>query len=250
MTVNDAVPPSPERRIRLGILDAVPAEYLLPGEKSDPEKFIDLFQSVNARLDFQVYEPTRLHFPEAVNACDAYLITGSPCSAYEPLEWIPPLESFVRDVYRASIPLVGICFGHQLIAQALGGKVAKADAGWVLGMHDFTITRRQAWMTDASAGHALHFINQDQVVRLPPGVDLWASSDDCPVIMYGEGNRLLCLQGHPEQPESSMRAFAEKLTELGKISDMRAQQAFRSMEARRPDSDLVGRWLSTFLGVD
>ncbi len=237
------------RPVRLGILDAVPARYMLPGERTDPEKFINLFRAVNARIDFQVFEPTRLHYPDRLEECDAYLLTGSPCSAYEPLNWIPPLEAFVRQAYGAGVPLVGICFGHQLIAQALGGKVEKAASGWVLGMHEFGIVGSRPWMSDAAGSHALHFINQDQVVRMPPGVELYASSSDCPVVMYGVEGRLLCLQGHPEQAESSMRAFTAKLQDLDLIDEQQARTALASMQGRRPDAERVGRWISAFLGA-
>ena len=120
------------RRTRLGILDAVPAEYYISGEKTDPQKFIDMFEGVAAPFEYATYLATEDHFPDTLDDCDAYLITGSPCSVYDTYTWIGRFDTFIRSAHERRKPMVGICFGHQLIARALGGRVRLAEDGWLL----------------------------------------------------------------------------------------------------------------------
>ena len=236
-----------KRTIHLGILDAVPPEFYLDGEKTDPEKFIDLFSGIAAPMTFTTYEATQGQFPEMLDECDAYLITGSPCSVYDTYPWIKDLENFVRHVYADETPLVGICFGHQLIAQSLGGKVRLADDGWLLGLHAIEVHAEKSWMVGGASSHPLYFINQDQVVTLPPDVELLAGSDACPNAMYHVEGRLLSLQPHPEQPLSSMQRFMQLLIDEYHIDLETAKDAQGTMAAGKPDADLIASWISEFL---
>jgi len=236
-------------KLRLGILDAVPPEFYPPGEKTDPQKFIDMFTGIAAPMSFATYAATQGHYPDSLDECDAYLITGSPCSVYDTYTWIKDMENFIRHVYVAATPLVGICFGHQIIAQSLGGKVRLADDGWLLGLHPLEIHAAKDWMVGGAATHQLYFINQDQVVTLPPDVELLARSDACPNAMYHVEGRLLSLQAHPEQPLSSMQAFTRILTDDYHIDPETAAKAHATMAAGEPDAGLFARWISAFLGA-
>ena len=234
-------------KIRLGILDAVPPEFYPPGEKTDPQKFIDMFTGIAARMSFATYEATQGHYPDSLDECDAYLITGSPCSVYDTYTWIKDMENFIRHVYAAGTPMVGICFGHQIIAQSLGGKVRLADNGWLLGLHPLQVHAEKDWMVGGASTPQLYFINQDQVVTLPPDVELLAGSDACPNAMYHVAGRLLSLQAHPEQPLSSMQAFTRILTDDYHIDPETAAQAHATMAAGEPDAGVFARWISAFL---
>lgn len=233
--------------VHIGILDAVPAEFYLPGEKTDPAKFIDMFTAIGAPFRFETYRATEGNFPASLDDCDAYLITGSPCSVYDTYSWIKDMENFIHHVYADGTPLVGICFGHQLIAQSLGGKVRLADDGWLLGLHDLRVRSPRPWMHDGASTHPLYFINQDQVVNAPPGVEHLAGTELCPNAMFGVTRRLLTLQAHPEQPHSSMRAFIELLVDRYGLDPDRASAALDSMAAREPDANRVATWISNFL---
>ncbi|MGI9235072.1 MAG: type 1 glutamine amidotransferase [Woeseiaceae bacterium] len=233
--------------VHLGILDAVPPEFCPDGEKSDPQKFVDLFTRISAPMTFSIYDATQGHFPETLEDCDAYLITGSPCSVYDTYPWIKDMENFIHHVYAASKPLIGICFGHQLIAQSLGGKVQLADGGWLLGLHPIKVDTEKSWMTEGASTHPLYFINQDQVVRLPPDVELLASSDECPNAMYQIEGKLLSLQAHPEQPLESMLTFTQILIDKYHISQEIADAACGTMADGKPDADRFAGWISEFL---
>lgn len=128
-------------------------------------------------------------FPADVHQADGWLITGSRHGTYEPHAFIPPLETFIRQAYADKVPLVGICFGHQIIAQALGGKVMKFADGWAVGpqTYDFegeTLTLN-AW-------------HQDQVVEKPDIATRVATNDFCENAALVYGDRAFSVQAHPE----------------------------------------------------
>jgi len=234
-------------RLSVGLLDTIPQEFYLPGEPTDPQKFIDMFAQAGMDFDYRTFHVAEGDMPTAIDDCDAWLITGSPCSVYEPLPWIPELEGFVREAFAAGQPQVGVCFGHQLVAQALGGRVAKAETGWVLGRHHLQVNVARPWMTHRQRQYTLHYINQDQVLELPPGVTLLGESPRCPNALYEVDGRLLCIQPHPEQPVSSMRVFTDYLLKKGAISEAEHRAALASLESGQADSTLVAGWLGNFI---
>lgn len=234
-------------KLRLGLCDAVPPEFYLPGDATDPEKFIAMFEGIGAELVFETYEVTQGVLPESYTECDAYLITGSPCSVYDTYTWIDELEAFIGSLHAAGTPLVGICFGHQLIAQTLGGRVELADGGWLLGLHEIEVSRDKPWMEGEPGTHPLYFINQDQVVELPPESERLAGSASCPNAMYSIAGHILSMQPHPEQPLASMRAFSRKLLDDYGLDRNVYDSALDSMDRSSPDAELFARWILEFL---
>lgn len=135
-------------------------------------------------------------FPEGVREADGWLVTGSPAAVYEDHGWIPPLEAFVRAAADHR-PVLGICFGHQLVAQAFGGRVVKSERGWGLGLHRYDVFEPQPWL-GARPTLDLLAMHQDQVVEPPPGAKILAGNAHCPIAMLEIGARVLGVQGHPE----------------------------------------------------
>ena len=142
-------------------------------------------------FEFDSYSIVNAVFPTSINDADGWLITGSKHGAYEDHAWIPPLEDFIRAVYAADIPLVGVCFGHQIIAQALGGKVEKFDGGWSIGHTQYQINGQDTPM-ELNAWH------QDQVTELPPDARVIGSSDFCKYAFLTYGDKVMTTQPHPE----------------------------------------------------
>ncbi len=139
---------------------------------------------------FSIYSVVDMVFPEAITVCDGWLITGSRHGAYEDHPWIPPLEAFIRDCYEHRIPLVGICFGHQIVAQALGGKVEKFQGGWSVG--------RRTYEFEDMGELAINAWHQDQVVEKPAAARTIASNDFCAYAALVYDDRILSIQPHPE----------------------------------------------------
>jgi len=151
-------------------------------------------------------------FPASVHDADGWLISGSKHGVYEPHPWIPKAEKFVRDCVTQSVPLVGICFGHQLIAQALGGVVVKSEKGWGLGATTYEITDKPGWMPELDET-SIRAIHQDQVVELPPEASVFATSEFCTYagLTYGDPERpkAISLQPHPEFSADFVRTVLE-----------------------------------------
>ena len=162
-----------------------------------PEQLADLgnYEALFRKLldgqgfEFKNYNVVDGVFPGGVDAADGWLITGSKHGAYEPHDWIPPLEQFIRDAYVARVPVVGICFGHQIIAQALGGKVEKFAGGWAVGRKTYDFAGKPV---------ALNAWHQDQVTVRPVDAQVVASNDFCENAALVYCDRMFTVQAHPE----------------------------------------------------
>lgn len=140
-------------------------------------------------FDFHVWSVVDGDFPASAVDADGWLITGSKHGAYEDHDWIPPLEQLIRAIRETGRPLVGICFGHQIIAQALGGKVEKFGGGWSVGRTDYTVNGQPI---------ALNAWHQDQVTELPQGAKVVGSSDFCANAALLYDDHIWTIQPHPE----------------------------------------------------
>jgi GMP synthase-like glutamine amidotransferase len=231
--------------MKLGILNALPGAYVFDGEPTDAEKFERLFRSIDAAIECTTYDVTAGELPPSPAACEAYLITGSPLGVYDTEPWIAKLTQFVRQAHAQEKKLVGICFGHQLLAQALGGQVEKSATGWVLGLRQFEIQRQPAWLTPARSPCSLYFVNQDQVVKLPAEAVVIGGNDFCPYTIYMIEHRVLGIQAHIEQTKRFMRlviGYLEPRTSLVVCTEAR-----RTLEQGTPDDGIVAQWVVNFI---
>ncbi len=140
-------------------------------------------------FDFESHDVEAGKLPRRPDEADGWLITGSKHGVYEDHPWIPPLEEFIRAVHAEGRPLVGVCFGHQIVAQALGGKVVKHPGGWSVGPTEYVIEGEPM---------VLNAWHQDQVVERPEGARLIGSSDFCENAALVYGDNILTIQPHPE----------------------------------------------------
>jgi len=208
-----------------------------------PEMFTRLFDP--GQVELVPYDIANDHWPAGPDVCDAFITTGSRLSVYDDLPWLRTFGEFIRSVRSAGTPFVGICFGHQMMAEALGGRVRKADHGWGVGIHAIEIRRREDWMTPFKTSVSLQYMHQDQVVELPPDAVPLAVSDHCPFAMFEVGRTMLGIQAHPEFGKEYVRALIEDRIE--RIGRERADEALSSLN-RPADSDLIAEWISRFIG--
>ena len=185
--------------MKIGILQTGEAPEALRDLGDYPDLFVRLLQGHD--FDFAIYPVLHGQFPASVHDCDGWLITGSRHGAYEDHAWIPPLEDFIRASYAAGVPMVGVCFGHQIIAQAMGGRVEKYSRGWSAGATSYDFGGQQV---------KLNAWHQDQVVQKPDSATRIASNDFCENAALLYDDRMFTVQAHPEFDARFMEGLIEK----------------------------------------
>ncbi len=204
----------------------------------------DMFTSLLPELEFELFDVCNGHFPEGANDFDAYLVNGSRLSVYDEVDWIVELKSFVGEIYGAGKKYVGVCFGHQMLGEALGGKVAKSDHGWCVGVHGFEMVKREKWMSPFQQNTNLLMMCQDQVLVLPPGGTVLAKAEKCPVGMFRVGKNMLGIQAHPEFSKEYDRALMELRIE--RMGMERVGEGLASL-AKTVDRAVIREWMLNFL---
>ena len=227
--------------MKIGLLETgEPPETLQP----DFGRYGTMFQDLlGPGHTYVTYDVQAGQLPADPAECDAYIVTGSAAGVYDDLPWIAPLKAFLIDVRGQ--PLVGVCFGHQIMAEAFGGKVVKSDKGWGVGLHAYDVAERPAWM-DEGPKVAVPASHQDQVVEIPPGARAVAGSAFTPAgILVYDDRPAISMQFHPEfEP-----AYAEALIEARRGSRYTDAQADAAIASLREGNDRVrvAGWIEAFL---
>lgn len=185
-------------------------------------------------------------FPD-LEEVEALLVTGSAAGVYEQHDWMGPLLNTIQRAAAKGVPQIGVCFGHQAIAKALGAKVEKSEKGWGIGRHVYDICERPAWMGNfKEETFALGVSHQDQVQSLPPGASVVARSDFTPYAVLDYGRvPAISFQGHPEF-SSGFSCALYNVRRGTAYSDARVDDACESLDGGL-DNSLVGRWMANFL---
>lgn len=234
----------------IGILEAGKVnERLVLRHGEYPPMFMNLLGPAGPELRFRAYATEDGEIPADPTECDAWLVTGSRHGVYDDLPWFGPLKTFLRAARAAGQPIVGICFGHQILAEALGGRAVKSDKGWGIGIHDYAIDRRPGWMADAPESIAIHAFHQDQVVAIPNDATVLASSPFCAFAMlaYGdpEAPDAISIQPHPEFSD----AYVADLLDIrsGIVIPPAQADAARATLGRSVNEQDFARWCVNYL---
>jgi len=234
--------------MKIGILQCDSVRSQFQGRHGDyPEMVESLFRQVSPAVSFEIYDVVAGYYPSALSECDAYITTGSKASVYDDEAWIERLQGFIIRLRQAEIKLIAICFGHQLVAQAFGGRVEKSDKGWGVGVHAMQMVAEKPWMEPRlKIGHVL-VSHQDQVVELPTGAELIAGSAFCPNAMFQLGENILTIQGHPEFSApyaKDLMGFRREL--LGEPVYLTGIESLQ----QSTDERTVARWMVEFIARD
>ena len=162
------------------------------------EMLIALINTEEQVFEFKTFNILDDEFPKDHLECDGWIVTGSPHGVYEDHSWIPTVSQLINNVYKANLPIFGVCFGHQLIAQALGGHVEKSEKGWGLGLHTYQVNNKPEYMSNLSEEVTLNICHQDQVLRPPQGATVYAKSEFCENAGFYIKDKVLTMQAHPE----------------------------------------------------
>ena len=215
-----------------------------------PEMFLAAFDKLNVKSN--VDSKTSLSFyhvidgqlPRDIDECDAYISSGSKFSVNDNFPWIHQLADFINLLYQGKKVFIGICFGHQLMAKVLGGKVQLNPKGWGVGISKASITCQMHWMQPQLNAIKLLVSHQEIVTVLPKKALLLAGNDFCPHAMYQVDSHFLGIQAHPEFTFEYAKDLM--LSRKGSIAEENLSQGLDSL-AMKSDSDIVMAWLKHFI---
>lgn len=192
-----------------------------------------------------VYDLVAGQFPENLGECDAWITSGSRRSVYEEAPWVVEFADLVRRLHREERKLVGICFGAQMIAHALGGVVGPAPGGWAVGIKTVEVISARPWMDPPASSFWILHSNADQIKSLPPGARVLGRAEEVPVSALAVGDHILGLQGHPEfSPEYS--AVLMEARRGNPIPDEVVEAGLASL-VEPPDTALLAGWIKNFI---
>lgn len=204
----------------------------------------ELFGNILSNHELVNYYVCDDDFPKSAKEHDAWIITGSKHSVYDDIEWISKLKDFVRSIAKVDKYCIGVCFGHQMLGEAMGGKVLKSPMGWCVGVHQFEITENKNWMIPELSAVNLLMSCQYQIQELPPNSKVIAKAPKCPVGMIQIGDKMLGIQGHPEFSVEYVKFLME--SRINRIDESIIKEGIDSL--RLPiHSDTVGYWINYFL---
>lgn len=204
-----------------------------------PPMFKRMFDDVGAAFEYEtipVFDGAAFPDPEKL---EAIVLPGSAAGVYDPFDWMDPLRDFIRAAYAAKTPTLGICFGHQIMADALGGDVRKSEKGWGLGRHLYRTTHRPDYMAGSPDLVAISCSHQDQVIEAPEEAEVILASEFTPNagLAYRNG-AALSFQPHPEFDDPYTLALAEM--RRGKAPDLVVDTAVESIETPSHHGAMAG----------
>lgn len=167
---------------------------------------------------------------------DLYILTGSHAGVYEELQWIRDVEAWIRKADAMKVPILGICFGHQVIASALGGSVTPSPKGWEVGAHSFQLNELGQRIFKGKTSIHLHSSHQDIVARLPDCLLNLGGNSHTDHHAFVKDSHIITLQMHPEFSRETQAALLNRKAEFSLLTDAEYQTAVRSLDDKVDDA--------------
>ncbi|GGK58712.1 glutamine amidotransferase-related protein [Amphritea balenae] len=235
--------------MKIGILaTGITPDELLGQHGSYADMFVQLFNQADVCFEYEVFEVRDDHFPASAEQCDGWIITGSKFNVDENRGWMQQLKELILEIDGTGKPLVGICFGHQIIAEAFKGKVEAFDGGWGVGLHSYQLSGENSFIKNDVGSFTISAMHRYQVTEKPVNARVFAESDFCKYAGLVYGDNILTFQAHPEFNVS----YETELVALRKgevIPDDTADIGLASLrqEGAATDSVQVAGWMADFI---
>jgi GMP synthase-like glutamine amidotransferase len=209
-----------------------------------PDLFKNLFERAAPEVSLEVFNVTREQYPDLKNQYDGFISSGARSSVYDKDPWILRFKEFVRELYAHGSKFVGICFGHQMMAEALGGKCEKSDHGWGVGIKKVVIRKKKPWMEPELDSYRMIVSHADQVTVLPENSEILGGNSHCPCSIYTVGENFLGIQAHPEfTPAFEKDIMRVREDRIGKKAIDEAMPTLNEPT----DEVVVVRWIVQFI---
>ena len=226
-------------RVNILLCDTFPGRLpdFIPNYES---LFMDLFAGIGEQVNYRVFQTWQGELPTEVNADEIYLVPGSLDAAYDDKPWIVALLQWIEKAYVRGARLMGVCFGHQAIARALGGAVRQFAGGFGVGVRASRVIDRDMKTYFPGQEMRLLYSHHDQVTALPQDAELCATSDFCENESFRIGHQVITFQGHPEFTVAYSRHLLTNCSD--DVDPVVRSAALLSLDGMPPQGDIAARF--------
>ena len=226
-------------RVNILLCDTFPGRLpdFIPNYES---LFLDLFVGIGEQVNYRVFQTWQGELPSVINADEIYLVPGSLDAAYDDKPWIVALLQWIEKAYVRGARLMGVCFGHQAIARALGGAVRQFAGGFGVGVRASRVIDRDMKTYFPGQEMRLLYSHHDQVVALPQDAELCATSDFCENESFRIGHQVITFQGHPEFTVAYSRHLLTNCSD--DVDPVVRSAALLSLDGMKPQGDIAARF--------
>ena len=235
--------------MKVGILaTGITPDELLGQYGSYADMFVQLFDQADVQFEYEVFDVRDGVFPDSAEQCEGWIITGSKFNVDENRDWMQRLKQLILDVDAAGLPMLGICFGHQIIAEAFGGKVEAFEGGWGVGLHRYNLIGENRFIKDGAQCFTISAMHRYQVTAKPENSRIFAESEFCKYAGLVYGDNILTFQAHPEfnlDYETELVALRKGAV----IPEQTADDGLATLRAEgaATDSLQVAGWMAGFM---